>query len=221
MSVLTAMNSTPSTSASIMRLTALTPAPPTPTTRSTGSVTSCPTASRRASAPARGRARARGAARARGRGRGCSRGCPTRRPSAGAPRAWARPRSGSSRARGPAAPRAGARALLGAARGLGGAVLEARCRSSWAWRLRHLPGGLRRRLSSGRGRPVRGSLGGLPSSRRGASSRLASGLVVLRLAEELRQGPLAHARPLTACHSPGPPQLAAGRRRPPCRPGRT
>ena len=39
MSVLTAMNSTPSTSASIMRLTALTPAPPTPTTRSMGSVT--------------------------------------------------------------------------------------------------------------------------------------------------------------------------------------
>ena len=35
-SVLTAMNSTPSTSASTMRLTALTPAPPTPTTRSTG-----------------------------------------------------------------------------------------------------------------------------------------------------------------------------------------
>ena len=39
MSVLIAMNSTPSTSASIMRLTALTPAPPTPTTRSIGSVT--------------------------------------------------------------------------------------------------------------------------------------------------------------------------------------
>ena len=38
MSVLTAMNSTPSTWASIMRLTALTPAPPTPTTRRTGSV---------------------------------------------------------------------------------------------------------------------------------------------------------------------------------------
>ena len=36
-SVLTAMNSTPSTCASIMRLTAFTPAPPTPTTRSTGS----------------------------------------------------------------------------------------------------------------------------------------------------------------------------------------
>ena len=35
-SVLIAMNSTPSTSASTMRLTALTPAPPTPTTRSTG-----------------------------------------------------------------------------------------------------------------------------------------------------------------------------------------
>ena len=32
------MNSTPSTSASIMRFTAFTPAPPTPTTRSTGSV---------------------------------------------------------------------------------------------------------------------------------------------------------------------------------------
>ena len=41
-SVLTARNSTPSTSASIMRLTALTPAPPTPTTRSTGSVTFVP-----------------------------------------------------------------------------------------------------------------------------------------------------------------------------------
>ena len=39
MSVLTAMKSTPSTWASIMRLTALTPAPPTPTTRSFGSVT--------------------------------------------------------------------------------------------------------------------------------------------------------------------------------------
>ena len=37
-SVFTAMNSTPSTSASIIRLTAFTPAPPTPTTRSTGSV---------------------------------------------------------------------------------------------------------------------------------------------------------------------------------------
>ena len=35
-SVLIAMNSTPSISASIIRLTALTPAPPTPTTRSTG-----------------------------------------------------------------------------------------------------------------------------------------------------------------------------------------
>ena len=35
-SVLTARNSTPSTSASTMRLTALTPAPPTPTTRMTG-----------------------------------------------------------------------------------------------------------------------------------------------------------------------------------------
>ena len=35
-SVLMAMNSTPSTSASTMRLTALTPAPPTPTTRITG-----------------------------------------------------------------------------------------------------------------------------------------------------------------------------------------
>ena len=35
-SVLMARNSTPSTSASTMRLTALTPAPPTPTTRSTG-----------------------------------------------------------------------------------------------------------------------------------------------------------------------------------------
>src|SRR4051794_22549114 len=35
-SVLTAMNSTPATSASIMRLTAFTPPPPTPTTRSTG-----------------------------------------------------------------------------------------------------------------------------------------------------------------------------------------
>ncbi len=41
-SVLTARNSTPSTSASIMRLTALTPAPPTPTTRSTGSATRVP-----------------------------------------------------------------------------------------------------------------------------------------------------------------------------------
>ena len=38
MSVFTAMNSTPSTSASIMRLTAFTPAPPTPMTRSTGSM---------------------------------------------------------------------------------------------------------------------------------------------------------------------------------------
>src|SRR3954463_13676115 len=37
-SVFTAMNSTPSTSASIIRLTAFTPAPPTPTTRRTGSV---------------------------------------------------------------------------------------------------------------------------------------------------------------------------------------
>ena len=37
-SVLTATNSTPSTSASIIRLTAFTPAPPTPTTRRTGSV---------------------------------------------------------------------------------------------------------------------------------------------------------------------------------------
>src|SRR5918997_1495195 len=45
--------------------------------------------------------------------------------------------------------------------------------------------------------------------------------VLLRLAEELGQRPLAHARPLTACHSPGPPPLADGRRRPPCRPGRT
>ena len=35
-SVLSAMNSTPVTSASIMRLTAFTPAPPTPTTRSSG-----------------------------------------------------------------------------------------------------------------------------------------------------------------------------------------
>ena len=40
-SVLTAMNSTPSTWASTMRLTALTPAPPTPTTRSTGWPTGC------------------------------------------------------------------------------------------------------------------------------------------------------------------------------------
>ena len=37
-SVFTARNSTPSTSASIIRLTAFTPAPPTPTTRRTGSV---------------------------------------------------------------------------------------------------------------------------------------------------------------------------------------
>ena len=35
-SVLSAMNSTPPTSASIMRLTAFTPPPPTPTTRSCG-----------------------------------------------------------------------------------------------------------------------------------------------------------------------------------------
>ena len=38
-SVLTATNSTPPSSASIMRLTALTPAPPTPTTRSCGTPT--------------------------------------------------------------------------------------------------------------------------------------------------------------------------------------
>ena len=37
-SVFTAMNSTPSTWASTIRLTAFTPAPPTPITRSTGSV---------------------------------------------------------------------------------------------------------------------------------------------------------------------------------------
>ena len=36
-----ATNSTPATSASIIRLTALTPAPPTPTTRSMGLCTSC------------------------------------------------------------------------------------------------------------------------------------------------------------------------------------
>src|SRR6185312_7225376 len=44
---------------------------------------------------------------------------------------------------------------------------------------------------------------------------LRTSVVLLRLAEELRQGALAHARPLTACHSPGPPPLAGGRRRPP------
>jgi hypothetical protein len=52
-SVFKAMNSTPSTPASIIRFTALTPAPPTPTTRRTGSwlrgdcgwwIGSCPTA---------------------------------------------------------------------------------------------------------------------------------------------------------------------------------
>ncbi len=41
MSVLSAMNSTPSMPASIMRLTALTPAPPTPTTLRIGCVTDC------------------------------------------------------------------------------------------------------------------------------------------------------------------------------------
>ena len=40
-SVLKARNSTPGTSASIIRLTAFTPPPPTPTTRSLGCVTAC------------------------------------------------------------------------------------------------------------------------------------------------------------------------------------
>ena len=91
MSVLTAMNSTPSTCASIMRSTAFTPAPPTPTTRSTGLAVSgdvglvdrlllgrpaaCGDGSGGALQDVLGDVRAR-------------------RPYAGAPRAWARPRSG-------------------------------------------------------------------------------------------------------------------------------
>src|SRR5207244_13022042 len=42
----------------------------------------------------------------------------------------------------------------------------------------------------------------------------------LRLAEEGRQRPFAHARPLTAFHPPGPPLRAAGRRTRPSRQGR-
>ena len=82
-------------------------------------------------------------------------------------------------------------------------------------------GGLRTALLLGLG-PER-------SSRRGRLRLAAPGLVLagccssllLGLAEELGQRALPHARPLTACHSRGPPPLADGRRRPPCRQGRT
>ena len=70
-SVLIARNSTPSISASTIRLIAFTPAPPTPTTRSTGVPTGRAerTPRRRARAGRRHRARARAAARDRSAGR--------------------------------------------------------------------------------------------------------------------------------------------------------
>src|SRR6185503_9089769 len=59
-SVLMARKSTPSTSASIMRLMALTPAPPTPTTRSTGAPVPSGASAGAACDPGRGRSRAAG-----------------------------------------------------------------------------------------------------------------------------------------------------------------
>ena len=80
-SVLSAMNSTPPTSASIMRLTALTPPPPTPTTRSCGWPDVGPG---RTSHSVVGRSAAAGSAAA---GPSCSRAGRRRRRGAGAPAA--------------------------------------------------------------------------------------------------------------------------------------
>ncbi len=116
-------------------------------------------------------------------------------------------------------------ALLRAARGLGHALARGPVGCSVvALRLRHVARDLRRRPALGqRTAELRLGLGGAPLDAALLLARLLLGtsLVLLRLAEELRQGALAHARPLTACHSPGPPPLADGRRTPPSRPGRT
>src|SRR5215218_6026772 len=117
-------------------------------------------------------------------------------------------------------------ALVGATRGLGHAPAEvtALLRGGLLTlgvrlRLRHVARDLRRWAALGQG-PAELRLGrGRPLFL--ARLLLGRSLVLLRLAEELRQGTLAHARPLTACHSPGPPPLADGRRPPPYRPGRT
>ena len=191
MSVLTARNSTPSTSASTMRFTALTPAPPTPTTRSIGSLT-LPDIGGRSGVTLGSRVTAGAGSRSRMLS-GMSAEKTERRRSSGLGTPSCAP---ALFALAPAL-----LALLGAARGLGGAALEA---------LRRL----------GRGRRRRGLL-----LRRGFSFArgllLARAFLVLGLAEEIRQRPFPHARALTASHWPGPPQLADGRRRPPCRPGRT
>ena len=216
MSVLTAMKSTPSTWASIMRLTALTPAPPTPTTRSFGSVTpadieliigSC-----------------EGTTGSWGSG------------------AWSRMFSGmsdeektnsrSSRA-GHALVAAPALlalapallALLGAAGSLGHAGRRTRTRFRRSAPARRAglartrsdtvacaPGAPARGASSvGRGRPW--AAGGRPSApaRACGSRRPAAARPPPSCGRAARRA-LAHARPVTACHSQGPPQLAGGRR---------
>ena len=143
-------------------------------------------------------------------------------------RASARPRSGSSAPRArrgaPRAPARGERPRSCGRRDRCRGRAGPRCSGSLCacgsgtWRVTCGAG-----PPSGSGRPSLGSCsaGALRRPLLLAWLLLGTSLVLLRLAEELRQGTLAHARPLTACHSPGPPPLADGRRRPPCRPGRT
>ena len=219
------MNSTPSTWASIMRFTAFTPAPPTPTTRSTGSVGCAGCLGTNGSGSRSGSCWVAGTGSRSRMFSGMSWEKTDLRRSSGLGHALVA--APALLALGPAL-----LALLRAASGLGPAPARSVPRSagvrsgslcawgSGTWRVTCGAG-----PPSGSGRPSLGSVSGLRLRLLlGPRLRLLLGrtsVVLLRLAEELRQGTLAHARPLTACHSPGPPPLADGRRRPPYRRGRT
>ena len=154
-----AMNSTPSTSASTMRLTALTPAPPTPTTRRTGAAGE---RARRRTGAAR-----RSARRARGPGR----------------------------------------------RAAGRSMMFSGMSAENAWRRRSCGDGIGAATAPGSG------CGAALGRRRARASAAVRSSVLRRLvglAEQGRQGALAHARSLTACHGREPPSRDRDRPGRPC-----